>query len=74
MPQPTDKELKENDQKGYMDRCMAVRNSEGNHDQPQNAAICHGMWREAKKKTGEDPGPMESQHYESSDYNDLIPK
>jgi hypothetical protein len=48
MPTPTKEELDSNDRDGYVSRCIAVRESEGNHDKDQNVAICMDMWQRAK--------------------------
>jgi len=50
MPTPTKEELKSNDRDGYIGRCIAVRESEGNKDRTQNVAICMDMWQRAKDK------------------------
>ena len=55
MPQPTETELKDNNQDGYISRCIAQVKGEGtglSHD--AIVARCFGMWRQAKDNRKED--------------------
>ena len=60
MPTPSKKELKENNQKGFISRCipMVMHEHKDEGMKPnQAAAICYSMWKEAnknKKSRGEE--------------------
>ena len=53
MPEPTEEELRSNDESGYMSRCIEQVKGEGtglSHD--AIVAKCFGMWRQAKENKG----------------------
>ncbi len=54
MPQPTEKELKENDRDGFISRCIKFMTDERpNNSNEQNVAMCYSLWRQAKDKEKE---------------------
>jgi hypothetical protein len=49
MPEPSDQELQDNDQDGFIGRCISMAESEDSgrsHD--ANVAMCYSKWRRAK--------------------------